>query len=99
MKGIIFSLQIKPWLWKSASPLEYMMDFTQGTLQSLKNKKYCRLWSWIFMLIILWFKKKIFLQAILLLSQKHTVKHEQHDGREEGLSSARWGLTYVTICQ
>lgn len=51
------------------------------------------------MLIILWFLFfwNFFLQAVMLLSQKHTVKHEQHDGREEGLSSAWWGLTYVTI--
>lgn len=51
-------------------------------------------WCWLF---CDFFKKKFFLEAILLLLQKHTVKHEQHDGREEGLSSARWGLTYVTI--
>lgn len=54
------------------------------------------LYFWL--LTILWFFFfNFFLQAILLLSQKHSVKHKQHDGREEGLSSAWWGLTYVTI--
>lgn len=55
MKGIIFSLQIKPWLWKSASLLEYMMDFTQGALQSLKNKNTVVYGVVFLMLIILWF--------------------------------------------
>lgn len=53
-------------------------------------------WCWLF---CDFFFLSFFLQAILLLSQKRTVKHEQHDGREEGLSSAWWGLTYVIICQ
>lgn len=97
MKRILFSLQIKIWMWKSAALSEYMIDFSQEILQSLK-KKCCRLWSCIFdadYFVI--FFSNFFFQAILLLSQKHTVKHEQHDGREEGLSSAWWGLTYVTI--
>lgn len=92
----MFNLQIKPWLWKSAALSEYMKDFSQDILQPLKNENTAvyGVWCWLF---CDFFPPNFFLQAILLLSQKHTVKHEQHDGREEGLSSAWWGLTYVTI--